>query len=182
MKLPFAAWCGYSRHMTELDQIWLKMLDERAKDAHRTGNIHLADYLRLRATNDAIRTAGVSWLLDSLIDIAAHASRDRHGITIERKEPHNFSHGSSNMTGSLVEVRQGVRCLSAEAGWARVPSDGIMRNGALACARITHFGIPKAGAEFRLVHAESLPKWLETNGSVLDGAELNRHLQILLGG
>src|SRR5437879_2741967 len=118
--------------MTELDRIWSQMLSGNAAKAGDSGRQHVAEYLRLRATNDAIRAAGVGWLFDTMIEIAGRAMRDRFGIIIEREDPHSFTRGSSNMVGSLLEIRQGVRCLTVEAGWARTPRDGIMQKGALA--------------------------------------------------
>jgi hypothetical protein len=167
--------------MTELDQVWSKMLDEATIHAGRSGRQDIVDYLRLKATNDAIRNVGVGWLFDSMIEIAGHASGVRRGITIERVEPHNFARGSSNMVGSLLEIRLGVRCLSVEAGWARTPSDGIMRHGALAFARITHFGMPKQDSEFRLVHAETLPHWLADDDSIIDSDHLSGHFDTFIG-
>ncbi|MEO6050245.1 MAG: hypothetical protein ABIP78_02800 [Pyrinomonadaceae bacterium] len=167
--------------MTELDQIWSRMLDEAAVRAGDSDRTHVAEYLRLKATNDAIRTAGVGWLFDTLIEIASRASRDHNTITIEREDPHSFYRGSSNMVGSLLEVRQGVRCLSVEAGWVRTPSDGIMQKGALAYARIRHFGMPKAAAEFRLVHAETLPSWLAEDDTAIDSREIRRHFRVFRG-
>ena len=167
--------------MTELDQIWSKMLTEATAVADNADRQDIAEYLRLRATNDAIRTAGVGWLFDTVIEIAGRAMRDRFGITIEREEPHNFPRGSSNMVGSLIEVRQGVRCLTVEAGWARSPRDGIMQKGALAYARIKHFGLPRKAAEIRLVHGESLPTWLGEDDAVIDSREIQRHFNIFLG-
>jgi hypothetical protein len=168
--------------MTELDQLWSQMLDKTAAKAADADRNHVAEYLRLRATNDAIRRIGVAWLFDTIIEIAGRAMCDRFGITIEREEPHSFARGSSNMVGSLIEVRQGVRCLTVEAGWARTPSDGIMQKGALAFGRITHFGLPREAAEIRLVHAESLPSWLREEGTVVDSSELRRHFDVFLGG
>ncbi|MEO6654902.1 MAG: hypothetical protein ABIO36_02365 [Pyrinomonadaceae bacterium] len=168
--------------MTELDQIWSQMLDKAAVRAGDSGRRHVAEYLRLKSTNDAIRTAGVNWLFDTLIEIAGRASRDRNAITIEREEPHSFSRGSSNMVGSLLEVRQGVRCLSVEAGWVRTPRDGIMQKRALAYARLRHFGMPRAFAEFRLVHAETLPSWRTEDDTVVDSGEIRRHFEVFLGG
>lgn len=157
------------------------MLDEASARALSAGRHEVAEYLRLRATNDAIRRAGVGWLLETMITIAAHATRVRRNVTIEREEPHNFAVGSSNMAGSRLRIRQGVRCLSVEAGWARTPSDGIMRNGSLAFSRISHFGIPKNSSELRLVHAESLPQWLTERDLVVDSRELQRHFDLFTG-
>ena len=166
--------------MTELDQIWSQMLDEAAAKADDSGHRTLAEYLRLKATNDAIRERGVGWLLDAFVEIAGMAVRDAHGITIERQSPHRFTVGSFSMTGSLLSIRHGVRCLTIEAGWARTPSDGIMRRGALAQARITHFGMPKSGAELRLVHVETLPTWLDDSNATVDSAEIQRHFDVFL--
>src|SRR5688572_21900374 len=120
--------------MTELDQVWSQMLDAAAVKARETGRHDVAEYLRLKATNDAIRKLGCTWLFNTFVEIATNIQSGRIHLTIERQEPHSFAHGSSNMVGSRINVQQGVRCLSIEAGWARTPSDGIMRNGALAFA------------------------------------------------
>ena len=167
--------------MTELDHVWSQMLDDAATKASDSGRQHVAEYLRLKATNDAIRGAGVGWLFDTMVEIAGQAVRDRINLTVEREEPHTFVRGSSNMVGSLIRVRQVVRCLTLQAGWARTPTDGIMQKGALAYARITHFGMRQAGAEFRLVHAETWPRWLNDDNAEVDSAELRRHFELLLG-
>ena len=85
--------------MTELDHIWSQMLDDAAFDANETGRKHIADYLRLKATNDAIRTIGVGWLFDTVIEIAGPAMSGHNPVTIEREDPHSFVRGSSNMVG-----------------------------------------------------------------------------------
>ena len=156
------------------------MLGDAAVKAGNAGRRHVAEYLRLKATNDAIREAGVAWLFDTMIEMAGQAVRSAHGITIEREEPHAFAHGASNMVGSLLQIRQRVRCLTLEAGWVRVPSDGVMHKGALAFARITHFGLPKIGTELRLVHAERLPNWLADDGTAIDSGHLRRHFEVFL--
>lgn len=167
--------------MSELDQIWFRMLDEASVRATDAGKHDVADYLRLRATHDAIRNAGVAWLIDSMIEIATRTTRNLYRLTIEREEPHNFAMGSSNMVGSCLKIRQGVRCLTIEAGWARTPSDGIMHKGALAFARISHFGMPKERLELRLVHTESLPQWLRDDGLIIESIDLERHVDLFLG-
>ncbi len=167
--------------MTELDQVWSQMLNQAAANAGDKGRRHVAEYLSLKASNDAIRAAGVGWLFDTVIEIAGPEIGDNFGVTIEREEPHSFMRGSSNMVGSLLRIRKGVRCLTVEAGWARTPSDGIMQKGALVYGRITHFGMPKSGAEIRLVHAETLPAWLDGTDVVVDSGELRRHFEVFLG-
>ena len=167
--------------MTELDHVWSQMLIDAESRADDTGRKHVSDYLRLRATNDAIRIGGVGWLFDTAVEIAVPAMSGPNPVTIEREEPHSFSRGSSTMVGSLLRIRQGVRCLTIEAGWVRTPSDGIMQKGALVYARISHFGMPKAGGEIRLVHAASLPQWLDEADAIVDSGGLRRHFEVFLG-
>ena len=166
--------------MTELDQVWSQMLSEAAAKAVATGQSDIANYLRLKAANDTVRAAGVGWLIDSIIEIAGQATAKHKTLVIEREDPHNFAHGHSNMVGTLVAVRYGVRCLNVEAGWTRSPRDGIMRDRALAFANITHFGLPKQRAELRLIHGETLPNWIDKSEAVIDTSSLRRHLDILL--
>lgn len=168
--------------MTELDQVWFEMLGDAYKNAAATGRNSVADYLRLKATNDRIRTIGVKWLFDIFVEHAGHAVRQHAALTMERQEPHSFKHGNSNMVGSLLSISHGVRCLTVEAGWTRTPRDGVMRGGALAFARIAHFGMPRSGEELRLVHADVLPRWAGGNGETITGTELRRHLDLLLFG
>ncbi|CAN5448144.1 hypothetical protein BH10ACI2_BH10ACI2_18890 [soil metagenome] len=167
--------------MNELDHVWSQMLENAAEKAGADGRRDVVDYLRLRATNDAIRRAGVDWLFGTMIEIAGRAVRDFAAITMEREEPHSFARGASNMVGSLLEIRQGVRCITLEAGWTRTPSDGIMQKGALAFARVNHFGMPKLGVEIKLVHSESLPNWLDEEEKAFDSGELRRHFDLFLG-
>ncbi len=179
-EIAFSRPASYSRFMTELDELWSQMLGSNASFASEAGRRHIADYLKLKATNDAVRQVGVGWLIDSLIEIAGPALRDHPKLTVEREEPHRFARGNSMMVGSLIVVRQGVRCMTVEAGWARTPADGIMLRGALAFARITHFGMPKAGAEFRLCIAGKIPCWTDDSGSVIDTSEIQRHFDLFL--
>lgn len=164
--------------MTELDRVWSKMLE----DAGTRSSGDVAEYLRLKASNDAIRTAGVGWLFDTMIEIAGREMRARPHLNVEITEPHNFKHGNSNMVGRLVSFRLGVRCLDVEAGWARTPSDGIMRNGSLAVARFSHFGQPKHNSEFRFVRREPLPAWIGPDDEDADSRLFETHFSILLDG
>lgn len=168
--------------MTELDQVWSQMLAEAGVKANEKGRQHIVEYLRLRATNDAIRSRGIAWLIDAFIEIAADAQRDKPNVAIERVEPHTFAHGSSTMVGTQLVVRYGLRCLTVEAGWARIPSHGIMRRGALAIANISHFGMPEAREEIRLIHHDDeLPCWADDERNVVDMVAIRRHLRILWG-
>ena len=124
--------------MDELEESWAVMLMAASERAAMQGRADVAEYLRLKATNDAIRAAGVKWLLDAFIEIAFE--QNQSAIKVERKEGHSFAHGASTMAGSQLTIRYGVRCLEIEAGWARTPSHGIMREAALARANVLHFG------------------------------------------
>jgi hypothetical protein len=168
--------------MTELDQVWAEMLGDAYRNASAAGRHTVAEYLRLKATNDAIRAAGVKWLFDTFIEFAGQATRRNTALSIEREEPHSFRHGNSNMVGSLLSIRHGVRCLTVEAGWTRTPSDGVMRGGALAFAKLSHFGMPRSGEELRLVHSPSFPKWLAGEGESVASRELRRHFDLFLLG
>ena len=166
--------------MNELEKVWPQMLDAAAEKAAETGRNELAAYLRLKATNDAVRTVAVTWLIDTFVELAGEMMRGRPNLLMEREEPYSFARGNSTMVGTLIEVKQGVRSLGLAAGWARVPAHGFMEKGALAYARFTHFGMPAAGKELRLVRGDELPRWLDDSEVAIDLAELQRHLDILL--
>lgn len=171
--------------MNELDQIWSQMLSSAEAKALDAGRNDIAEYLKLKAANDAIRGEAVRWIFDVFAELAAEAARVRPSIVIEREHPHRFERGASKMVGSLVRVRSGVRCLTLEAGWTRTPADGIMRNGALAAARLTHFGLARANAELSLVYAGELPIWHIDLASGYRTpfriADLHDHVRIFLG-
>ncbi|MGI8640785.1 MAG: hypothetical protein ACR2MG_12675 [Pyrinomonadaceae bacterium] len=171
--------------MNELDEVWAQKLNEAINQAHSDGRSDVADYLALKASNDALRSTGVKWLFDALLEIASFANRNNSSITIENDNPHQFTFGNANLVGSVLRFRQGVRCLTLEAGWTRTPTDGFMRGGALACAKLTHFGIGKHNAELLLVHSNSLLNWvsIDKNGgkNTFDSHHLNQHFQIFAG-
>ena len=145
--------------MNELEQVWTQKLSEARVKAQNSGRTDVAEYLTLRATNDMIRQTSVEWLLNSLLEIAAEANRNGANVAIETENAHRFQFGNAHLAGSLCRLRQGVRCLTVEAGWTRAPADGFMRGGALAVARIAHFGISKHNAELFLVQSNNLPNW-----------------------
>src|SRR5687768_17529356 len=180
MKLHLRIALSMLAAMNELDETWSRMLAvaiEKAKDSGREG---VADYLALKQSNDLIRNASIDWLFDSFIKIASEANRQNSSITIEREEPHEFSFRNAKMAGSLIRIRLGVRCLTVEAGWPRTPSHGFMRGGALAGARIIHFGMPKAGAEMVLVRGNDVPAWSLDDGASFDSHHLTEHFRVFL--
>ena len=170
--------------MNELDEVWTQMTNKALEKARADGRGDVAEYLELKTTNDTIRAASVKWLLDATLEIASFANRNDAAITIENENPHQFSFGNANLVGSLVRFRQGVRCLTIEAGWTRTPNDGFMRGGALAGARISHFGISKHNAELLLVQSNDLPSWfsVDTDGkrTLFDSNNLQQHFRIFL--
>jgi hypothetical protein len=92
----------------------------------------------------------------------------------------------ATMVGSLLEFKFGIRRLSAEAGWTRTPQDGFMRGGALAFARLLHFGQAKYNAELILIRsADSAPQWfavdLAGKRTPFDSNDLREHFRIFLG-
>ena len=166
--------------MNEPDHGWDDLIATKIEQARNAGRHDIADYLTLKQSNDAIRQAAVNWLFDSFIEFAMEAGRRNPAIIVEREEPHEFDFRGGRMVGSLVRVRFGVRNLTVEAGWTRAPSHGFMRGGALAAARLTHFGLPSAGAELQLVRGDETPVWRAVEGEVFDIERVVEHLQILV--
>lgn len=158
------------------------MLDDALQNAQAAGRSGVADYLALKRSNDAVRQASVDWLFDSFIAIAAEANRRNPAVTIERETPHEFGFRNARMAGGMLRIRFGVRCLTVEAGWTRTPAHGFMRGGALAAARITHFGMPKLNAELVLVRGDDAdpPGWQHADGPPFDGHSIIDHFRIFL--
>lgn len=172
--------------MNELDEVWAQMLTEALAKAQHSGNQDVAAYLALKAGNDLIRQTSVQWLFDALLEIAAFANRSGgKNICVENKSPHRFQFKNATLAGSLLSLRQGVRCLTLEAGWTRAPGDGFMRGGALAIARLSHFGISKHNSELFLIAENNAPGWFYVNENgrreIFDSRNLNEHFRIFLG-
>ncbi len=171
--------------VSELDEMWSQMLNEALLAARSSGRADVADYLDLKARNDVVRNASVRWLFEAVIDLAGEAQRETLGIAIDREDPHNFSHRGANIAGSLLKIRHGVRCLTVEAGWTRTPADGFMRGGALAIAKITHFGMAKMNADLILKPADKTPGWTAVyqDGATtsVDEVFLRQHFAVFLG-
>lgn len=144
--------------MNELEQNWADFV--RHANLHAKGNRDVADYLRLRETNDAARRVGVEWLLDAFQAVAAEANRRGIAISVEKKEPHSFSVGAATMQGTLVRLKLGIRTITVEAGFPRSPQDGFIRGGGLARARISHFGQASANEDLMLIKSDGgAPVW-----------------------
>lgn len=171
--------------MNELDAFWQETLTAIADRAAADGRGDVAEYLNLKAANDRLRVTAAEWLFASLVEISEENERIGAALEIENEQPHNFPFGKSNLVGSLLRLRQGLRCLTLEAGWTRTPSDGFMRNGALAAARLSHFGLTRHNTELLLLKVGDAPQWFAVeNENTLSEFGLNhlrRHFQIFLG-
>ncbi len=146
--------------MSEFEERWAQVLVEAEQRARGHGRSDVAEYLQLRAANDAVRAAGIQWL-DALFQwLADEATRAGRQVTIERKDAHQFSMDAATMVGTLLTLRRGVRALMIEAGWPRAPQHGIVHGGGLASAHIKHFGQRGAGEELLLAQTKnSAPQW-----------------------
>lgn len=170
--------------MNELDEIWSRKIKKAMAEAATAGRSDVADYLELRAANDALRQTSIKWLFDSLLEIAAFSNRNGTSITIETDNSHRFAFKNSTLVGGLARLRQGVRCLTVEGGWTRTPADGFMRGGALAIGRVSHFGLSKHNAELYLVLENDSPAWFSTDKdgerNRFDSRHLNEHFRLFL--
>jgi hypothetical protein len=169
--------------MSELDEAWAAALSEAEQKARVAGRNDLAAYLSLKNSNDLLRKAGVQWLIESFTTAAGEANRAGASVRIERAEGHRFRTGTSTMVGQLITLTYGVRTLFVEAGWPRVPRDGIVHGRGLAAANIRHMGIRTANEELVLTRTSSgAPDWksLTRNRSHLHTTDVHRHISILL--
>lgn len=172
--------------MSELDEAWDLALAEAEQRAARAGRRDVAAYLRLRASNDLLRQTGIEWLLNSFTTFAGQANRRGASIQISKEDAHRFPVGNATMVGPLLTLGFGVRALSVEAGWPRTPSDGIVRGGGLACARIRHRGKRSVDEDLLLVRsAKDAPRWMlidkkTDRKSELLAAGIQQHLTKML--
>lgn len=173
--------------MSELDEAWELAIAEAERRARNTGRGDIADYLALRASNDLARRSGMDWLFAGFMAITGEANRAGASITIEQTEAHRFKVGSSTMVGTKIIFRFGLRALTIEAGWPRMPRDGFVRGNGLACGRIDHFGLKKHNEELLLVkQKDAPPQWVivdEDTGtrSQLVEARVRLHVRKFLG-
>ena len=171
--------------MNELNEVWEQLISEAAKNPQSAAGEGFAEFLAVKSANDKIRETSVRWLLDTMRTAAERANEKNANILIESAESHRFSMPNMHLAGSMLRFRQGIRCLTVEAGWTRAPGDGFMRGNALAVARITHFGISKANAELHLLKFENHPNWFTVTPNGLrvsfELEDLIRHFQVFLG-
>ena len=168
-----------------LNDVWEELIAEAAQNPLAAGGEGFAEFLAVKNANDQVREASVRWLLETMRRAAEHANQKGTGITIETADAHRFSIDRMHLAGALLRFRQGIRCLTVEAGWTRTPADGFMRGNALAVARLTHFGVPRANAELHLIRHEDRPQWFTVTNIGLrvsfEIQDLIRHFQIFLG-
>ena len=167
--------------MSELDEAWALALAEAERRAREAGRGDIADYLSLKNSNDLLRTAGVDWLLAEFTSLAGQANRAGASIQISKDEGHRFKSGASTMVGHLITLTNRVRTLYVEAGWPRLPRDGFVRGGGLACANIRHLGIRTANEELLLTKSPNgTPVWKSLKHASLHESHMRRHIAILL--
>lgn len=183
--------------MSELDAEWKRVRAEVERRARGQEQGDVADYLRLRATNDAARKIGIDWLIDMFTRAAGEANR--RGATINLEESsrtsnltpgdvpavHRFTIGAATMVGVRCVMRVGIKTLTVEAGYPRAPADGFIRGGGLARANITHFGDKRAGQKLMLRQkGTDAPGWFVVEdddagikiGARFAEADIARHL------
>jgi hypothetical protein len=176
--------------LSELDAEWARRVEE-AEARARTAGRDVADYLTLRASNDAARSVGCAWLVETFQRIAGEANRAGSSLAVALEDAHRFGVGNSWMVGRRLTLRAGVRAVTVEAGWPRSPRDGVVRGGGLARARVSHFGDRAAGEELLLVRdRDGTPRWLAVegdaarspkSGSDFDESRARAHVSRLLG-
>ena len=177
---PGAVWA-----LGGFEEDYEQRMAEARERARGGGRSDVLDYLELKAANDAARSRGVEWLLESFEVAAGELTRAGAGLALSRTDAHRFRLGHSTMVGTRLVLRRGVRQLTVEAGWPRAPRDGIVRGGGLASALVGHFGNARAGEELLLLPLpDADPRWfvVEKTGSrtELRPADLRRHLARLL--
>ena len=151
--------------MSELDAEWARRVEEAEARARSAGRGDVAEYLLLRASNDAARGVGCAWLVETFQMIAGEANRAGASLSVSLEDAHRFRVGHSTMVGRRLTLRAGVRSVTVEAGWPRSPRDGVVRGNGLARARVAHFGDKKAGEELLLVRdTDGTPRWLALEG------------------
>ena len=169
--------------MSELDEAWAVALAEAEQRARLAGRGDVAEYLALRNSNDLLRTAGIDWLMTTFVTLAGDANRTGASIQVANSDGHRFRAGTSTMVGRLVSLTNGVRQLLVEAGWPRVPRDGIVRGGGLAAANVRHVGIRQADEELLLSRSSAgSPLWTSVTKKphAFHESDIRRHLAILL--
>ncbi len=142
------------------------------------------EYIALRNSNDSIRKRSSEWLKKLMLEITSAFNAGGANIEIFENQKHRFKFGQSRFSGSKLELKQGVRCLTLETGWTQGVNDGILPNRALACAQISHFGFKKSNESLLLLRFEDEVKWYSAEGersfSSFDLSSLRKHFERFL--
>jgi len=147
--------------VSELDEAWELALAAAQLKAQQSGRGDIAEYLRLRSSNDLQRQTGIDWLLATFSRLAGEANRLGASLQTSLENPHRFAVDNATMVGPRLTLTFGVRSIAVEAGWPRVPSDSFVRGGGLALARVKHFGKHRLDQELMLLSArEVAPEWV----------------------
>jgi len=157
---PFSFILSYD-DMSELDQAWAEAVATAEQRAQAAGRADVAAYLRLRASNDLLRQTSIDWLLTTFTALAGSANHQGGSIQMSREDGHRFPIGNATMVGQSLTLKFGVRAVQVEVGWPRLPKDGIVRGGGLACGRVRHLGRKSANEDLLLVRSRNdVPRWM----------------------
>jgi hypothetical protein len=175
--------------LSELEEVWAQALADAEARARAAGRSDISQYLALRSSNDLIRTTAGNWLLGLFTSAAGVANRAGAGIQISTEAAYRFKVGNASMVGPQLRLGKGERLLTIAVGWPRVPRDGFISGGGLACGDIKHRGLEDANEVLRLVlRSDGVPSWivgrnleLSKEASELHPANVQHHLAILLG-
>ena len=169
--------------MSELDEAWAFALAEAEARARLAGHVDIAAYLSLRNSNDLLRSTGIDWLMTTCENLAGEANRRGASIQIEKDDKHRFQVGNDTMVGRILTLTNGVRKLFIEAGWPRMPRDGVVRGSGLARGNLRHFGASSANEALLLVLSpKGIPRWVsaEPKGpqAEIHESELRKHITL----
>ncbi len=151
--------------------------DEKFRELF-SGRGVIGDYIEVRERNNRVRETAVAVLLSAVHAVAAEAESAGVALSVERFDECRFDMRSMKLSGPALRIRHGVRCLTVETGWTRLPSDGVMREGALAAARLSHFGMPEHTAEIYLLVFDDRPRWFSVGR---DGIRVSFEAEDLVG-
>lgn len=172
------------QRMDAENHLWTGLLSDSAFRELFAGRGVIGDYLRLREQNESIRAKAVELLFAATRRLAGEASTSGLAVVAEEFDECSFEVSSARVSGPGLRLRHGVRCLTLEAGWTRFPSDGVLREGALALARLSHFGMPQKTALLHLLVFDERPRWFTIGRDGIrrsfEAEDLVRHLQWLI--
>ena len=159
-------------------------IDLAIAESKEKGRFELADYLKLKATNDRIRQESRDWLFDTIEDLVIAFNNHGARIKFETLFKKRIKYGYSSLTGNTLELKQGLRCFTTEVGWTQSIDDGVMKSGSMAFGRLRHFGFKKETEEIELHDFEGVPQWFSVNEDLtrtpFTVASLKRHFEVLL--